>query len=142
MVTIVYSRENPYNHRNGSFVFSPSPVFLSDITLLNSLLTVWNAPVTPRKKKQTIFGCTDTIWREKKETDSPALLSLPPSRPPVLSSSTHLSSLPFLPFFSSSSFSLSSFLFFFFNKTFIFLPELSKTAQLVKAVNRTGTFYL
>lgn len=67
--------QSSYNHRNGLFIFSPSPIFLSDITLLNSLLTMWNAPVTPREKKQNIFGFTDTILREKKETESPALLS-------------------------------------------------------------------
>lgn len=41
------------------------------------------------------------------------------------------------------SFSLPpTFLFFFFNKTSIFVPELSETAELVKSVNRTGPFYL
>ena len=104
---------------------SSSLMVLFALTHLNSLFTMWDAPVNPREKekKKLLFGFTDTVLSKNRDW---------------------FSSFPLLFFFSSSFFpsSYSSFLFFFFNKTSIFVPELSETAELVKAVNRTGPFYL
>lgn len=101
------------------FYFLHAPCFyLVLLTLTPYLLWILGR----RGKKPQTFGFADGIEQNKR------LIILLPSLPSS--------------FFSSSSSSLSSFLFFFFNKISILALELSETAELVKAVNRTGPFYL
>lgn len=93
-----------------------SLMVLFAITHLNSLFAVWGVPVNPREKEKSTI-----IWFHWHNIEQNQRLILFPS---------------------PSFLFLFLLLFFFFNKTSVFVPELSETAELVKSVNRTGPFYL